>query len=648
MVCGGMARAGRAAWSGSMRLSVSPGATSTAFSYTFTGGVAGGSYWLQSRAGDVVGKWSTNATARFDVSTVSATLPQYDRDVLGPALADMYPVDIRATPNRYYVVDPGRYRVVAVDRATGAIVAQAGGIQGTEPGELSAARAVSGDASGAVYVADSANNRVQVFGADLEFLRAWGTLGAGDGQFQTVYGIAVGPGLLPDGTTGEVVYTADGDRVQKFTTSGQFLEVFAAGLNEPRQLAVRPGTTDLYVVNARDREIIVFDAAGAEQVRFGGEGSGPGQFAGDPRGITFTPDGATVLVTDDGNQRVQAFNSATGEYLYEVGGLVDPRGIAVVGSTLVVCDAWDYSLKEFDLGQATRPLTRSLFGGDPPVAGVNSPRGLAVDDAGRLYVSDWWNQRIVRTDPATGTTIAWGERGVRGQLGALNFAWDVAIQPGTGRAFVANRESHEIEVFESDGTPVVGWGSRGTANDPSGDFQFPNGVDFAPDGTLWVLDSDNHRVQQFAIAADGTGTLVSVHGSAASGPGGLITPTGIDVAPDGTVWVADQGTNTLQRLNPQTGIWTVLGNPGVNRFSPRGVAIDASGAIWATRCRGEPVGEDAAGRNAGLCRARRRRRCRSLPRTLQHRLRRQRGRLPDRPVAQPRRCPAAVAARYRQ
>ncbi len=254
------------------------------------------SYWLQARTGDIAGKWSTNSTARFELSSVSASLPQYERDVLGPALADMYPVDIRATANRYYVVDPGRYRVLAVDRTTGAIVAQAGGMQGTAPGELSAARAVSSDASGAVYVADSANNRVQVFGGDLEYLRSWGTLGSGNGQFQTVYGVAVGQGALPGGATGEVVYTTDSDRVQKFTTSGQFIEVFAAGLNEPRQLAVRPGTSDLYVVNARDREIIVFNAGGAEQLRFGSEGSGPGQFAGDPRGIAFTPDGATVLV----------------------------------------------------------------------------------------------------------------------------------------------------------------------------------------------------------------------------------------------------------------------------------------------------------------------------------------------------------------
>ncbi len=192
----------------------------------------------------------------------------------------------------------------------------------------------------------------------------------------------------------------------------------------------------------------------------------------------------------------------------------------MVGSTLVICDEWDHSLKEYDLGQPARPMIRSLFGGDPPLAGVNSPRGLAVDAAGRLYASDWWNQRIVRTEPATGSTIAWGERGVRGQLGALNFAWDVAIQPGTGRVFVANRESHEIEVFESDGTPVAGWGSRGDAERPVRGLPVPQRVGLRARRTLWVLDSDNHRVQQFTIAADGTGTLVSVHGSAVPGPAG--------------------------------------------------------------------------------------------------------------------------------
>ncbi len=46
----------------------SPGAASTGFSYSFTGGTAGGSYWLQARSGDAAGNWSPNTGLRFDLS----------------------------------------------------------------------------------------------------------------------------------------------------------------------------------------------------------------------------------------------------------------------------------------------------------------------------------------------------------------------------------------------------------------------------------------------------------------------------------------------------------------------------------------------------------------------------------------------------
>src|SRR5439155_1723811 len=83
--------------------------------------------------------------------------------------------------------------------------------------------------------------------------------------------------------------------------------------------------------------------------------------------------------------------------------------------------------------------------------------------------------------------------------GALNFAWDVAVQPGTDSVFVANRESHQVRVFDGDTamSEIAHWGKQGTATGPSiaAQFKFPQGVAFAPDGThLFVVDSGNNRV----------------------------------------------------------------------------------------------------------------------------------------------------------
>src|SRR5207244_2551757 len=82
---------------------------------------------------------------------------------------------------------------------------------------------------------------------------------------------------------------------------GTYLGTFGNGtLNQPRQLVVHPTTHDVYVVNARDRQVVVYNQDGVEQFRFGSECTGPGQFEGDPRGITITTDG-TAYVTDAGD-----------------------------------------------------------------------------------------------------------------------------------------------------------------------------------------------------------------------------------------------------------------------------------------------------------------------------------------------------------
>ena len=97
-------------------------------------------------------------------TTAGAAGPlRYLGDLVGPGLADMYPVDVTDFGNFYYVVDPGRYRVVKVDRTSGAEVDSVGGHQSRSPGLLGAARAISVDSAGNVYVADTPNNRVEVF-----------------------------------------------------------------------------------------------------------------------------------------------------------------------------------------------------------------------------------------------------------------------------------------------------------------------------------------------------------------------------------------------------------------------------------------------------------------------------------------------------
>jgi DNA-binding beta-propeller fold protein YncE len=182
---------------------------------------------------------------------------------------------------------------------------------------------------------------------------------------------------------------------------------------------------------------------------------------------------------------------------------------------------------------------------------------------------------------------SFGFRGNPSVSGAINFAWSAAIQPGTGDVFVANRENNQIAVFSPTGTPILIFGALGTAN---GDFDFPQGIAFDPtNGTLLVADSANNRIERFTMSAgDKSATWDATygqHGSGSTAPAGdLNQPTGISVASNGTIWVADTLNNRVQSMTT-AGVWTAFHIPtGTGKqlkFTvPWGVTVAPDGNIW--------------------------------------------------------------------
>ena len=197
------------------------------------------------------------------------------------------------------------------------------GAPGSAPGQFNFPRAVAVDGEGTIYVADSGNHRVQVFNADGTFLRQWGSLckldtkegcvGAGDGQFNEPWGIAVGK----DGS----VYISDtwNHRIQKFTNDGQFVKawgVFGSTGGElgqenlfygPRSLAIgRDG--NLYAMDTGNKRVQVFSPDGSFVTQWGGGGVVDGRFD-EPVGLGQDADG-NWYVTDTWNKRIQKFDEA--------------------------------------------------------------------------------------------------------------------------------------------------------------------------------------------------------------------------------------------------------------------------------------------------------------------------------------------------
>ncbi len=133
----------------------------------------------------------------------------------------------------------------------------------------------------------------------------------------------------------------------------------------------------------------------------------------------------------------------------------------------------------------------------------------------------------------------------------------------------------------TDGTIVDTVGGVGSA---PGEFMGPAAVAVAPDGTFFVTDVGNDRIQRFAD----DGSFLSQFGSTGDGPGQVDNPRGIAVAPDGTVYVADSASGYV---NKWTSGGTFLGTLGtVSQYgAPFGIGIDRDGNIWVTDVTGGKV-----------------------------------------------------------
>ncbi|HUV87844.1 MAG TPA: NHL repeat-containing protein, partial [bacterium] len=95
---------------------------------------------------------------------------------------------------------------------------------------------------------------------------------------------------------------------------------------------------------------------------------------------------------------------------------------------------------------------------------------------------------------AAGSFIrAWGKKGSgEGEfvgLGGIAVAED-------GTVFVTDAHNGRVQYFSPEGVFLGEWGKYNTERVP-GEFANPIGIDIAPDGTVYVADFGNHRVQYF-------------------------------------------------------------------------------------------------------------------------------------------------------
>jgi RHS repeat-associated protein len=153
-------------------------------------------------------------------------------------------------------------------------------------------------------------------------------------------------------------------------------------------------------------------------------------------------------------------------------------------------------------------------------------------------------------------------------------ATETSYSPTTG---LPTRQQIACEAgCKSGATYTSVFGGTGTGN---GQFSHPSDVVVAPNGSLWVVDEGNNRVEQFSP----TGTFIRAVGSTGSGNGQLKAPKAIAFTPNGNFWIVDSGNNRLEEFSSAGSFLTTFGSAGTaaGQFnSPEGIAIDLTGDLW--------------------------------------------------------------------
>jgi len=206
------------------------------------------------------------------------------------------------------------------------------------------------------------------------------------------------------------------------------------------------------------------------------------------------------------------------------------------------------------------------------------PRGIAVAPGGAIYVLDSQNARVQKLDAEGQPVLSWGRPGsAPGEFSMQYHTGPCGIAVGPdGSVYVADTWNHRIQKFDPNGRFIRMWAGATSA------FFGPRAVAVDSRGNVYVVDTGNKRIQKF----DPDGKFLRQWGRAGSLKGELDEPVGIAIGPDGLVYVIDTGNRRIQCFDQdgkfQREIHLLAWDQDVVSAVEAYLAVDAQGRIFAT------------------------------------------------------------------
>ena len=343
------------------------------------------------------------------------------------------------------------HKYVLKDATAGSetVFEQPSGTQNTPPTFGSAFGAAAGvlnrpvgealDASGDVWVADAANNRIAEFSKAGTLIATYGSEGTEAGQFEWPAGIAVNQ------KTGDVyVSEVTNNRIDELSSSGAFIRAIGWGVSNGE---AKPETC-------------------TSSCRAGIAGAGNGELDY-PHGMTVDSSG-DVWVTEEGNDRVQEFS--------ETGGYLGQFGSAGTGA-----------------GHFGDPVSITITGGDFYIADDTDNRIAEFSTSGAFVKAIGWGVSNGEAKLETCTTSC--QDGIAGSgNGQFSGLRGVTVDPVSGNLYVSETTNNRVQEITTAGVFVTKFGSGGSG---PGQFAAPREVVVSSTGAIYITDCEHASVQEW-------------------------------------------------------------------------------------------------------------------------------------------------------